>query len=301
MKTPYHEGEVTVQARAGVQGMASRVGRSIAIEMNPSFQGFLAQQTLVVIASSDERSGQVWASVFGGEPGMIQTSDPHTITLQIDPNSHDPLRQTLVVGSPLGLLAIDLASRHRVRVNGVITDFAKDGLTVMVQEAYGNCAKYIQKRDAESIERTLTHAEAIVRTSLSPSQCELIEKADTLFIATTHAHLSADASHRGGQPGFVRVTGQQRLEFPDYAGNTMFNTLGNIQTTGRAGLVFLDFAHGSTLQLTGSAEIVWDKARLALHPGAERLVEFTIEAVVERHSITNKRWSLREFSPHNPR
>src|SRR4030095_14952481 len=65
-------------------------------------------------------------------------------------------------------------------------------------------------------------------TALTESQRLAIERADTLFIASVHADAGADASHRGGQPGFVRGLGERRLVSPDYAGNNMFQTLGNI-------------------------------------------------------------------------
>jgi hypothetical protein len=68
---------------------------------------------------------------------------------------------------------------------------------------------------------------------------------------------------------------------PDYQGNMMFNTLGNLAVDPRAGLLFVDFDRGNTLQLTGRATIVWDGSELAGFPGAQRLVEFTIDAVVE--------------------
>ena len=91
----------------------------------------------------------------------------------------------------------------------------------------------------------------------------------------------ADVSHRGGERGFARVTAADRVVIPDYSGNMMFNTLGNLAADPRAGLLVVDFENGGTLQLTGRAEIVWDGPALSTFPGAERLVELTIEEVVE--------------------
>ncbi len=106
---------------------------------------------------------------------------------------------------------------------------------------------------------------------LAEAQRAWIRRADTFFIATSHPEAGADASHRGGMPGFVRVEGD-RLVWPDYAGNAMFNTLGNIALHPRAGLVFPDFEAGATLQLTGRAAVDWDRDRAGSFPGAERLV-----------------------------
>jgi hypothetical protein len=81
------------------------------------------------------------------------------------------------------------------------------------------------------------------------------------------------ASHRGGDRGFVRIAGDNRLEIPDYAGNNHFNTIGNLMLDSRAGLLFIDFATGSLLQLTGQATIDWDSKAVTRVPGARRLVE----------------------------
>ncbi|XLM22644.1 pyridoxamine 5'-phosphate oxidase family protein, partial [Chromobacterium piscinae] len=61
-------------------------------------------------------------------------------------------------------------------------------------------------------------------------------------------------SHRGGKPGFVKIDGDT-LTIPDFAGNGYFNTLGNLLRHPRAGLLFIDFSSGDTLQLAGRAEV----------------------------------------------
>src|SRR5215212_1493617 len=87
----------------------------------------------------------------------------------------------------------------------------------------------------------------------------------------------ADASHRGGNPGFVRFRGEIALELSDYSGNTMFNTLGNIAANPSARLLFLDFEGGGTLQLTGEAQIVRNAGRAARFAEAERVLEFQVQ------------------------
>jgi ferredoxin-NADP reductase len=99
-----------------------------------------------------------------------------------------------------------------------------------------------------------------------------------------------DASHRGGERGFVRVANDRRLEFPDYAGNNHFNTIGNLVLDPRAGFLFVDFATGSLLQLTGRAAIDWDSEAVASLPGARRLVAFDIEEIVELPAAVALRW-----------
>ena len=78
------------------------------------------------------------------------------------------------------------------------------------------------------------------------------------------------------------------------------HTLGNIAANPRADLLFLDFETGSTLQLTGEAEIIWDEAQIAQHEGAERLVSYRIEQVVEMENLLPLRWQFEGYSPFNP-
>ena len=71
-----------------------------------------------------------------------------------------------------------------------------------------------------------------------------------------HPTRGADASHRGGASGFVRVDGAD-LWWPDYAGNNMFTSMGNIAANPDAALLFVDFATGATLHLSGTATLEW--------------------------------------------
>ena len=80
------------------------------------------------------------------------------------------------------------------------------------------------------------------------------------------AQRSVDVSHRGGKPGFVRIDGDV-LTIPDFAGNLHFNTLGNLLVNPRAGLLFIDFATGDLLQLSGTTGLVLDGDEVAELPG----------------------------------
>lgn len=127
-----------------------------------------------------------------------------------------------------------------------------------------------------------------------------ITQADTFFIASFHPESGADASHRGGFPGFVQVVNSNKLVFPDYSGNNMFQTFGNLIVNPNAGLLFIDFEQGHTLQLIGKAKVIWDVDRLSEFAGAQRLVEFDIDQVLESRNATSRRWRFGEYSPVNP-
>ena len=95
--------------------------------------------------------------------------------------------------------------------------------------------------------------------SLGADDIALIRSADTFFLGTTHPERGNDASHRGGPAGFVHVD-HNTVEWPDYPGNNMFNSFGNLEIDPTAALLFIDFDSGRTLQLSGRAVVDWEKS-----------------------------------------
>lgn len=124
-----------------------------------------------------------------------------------------------------------------------------------------------------------------------------IEGADTFFVATSAPGLGADLSHRGGNPGFVRVLDDRRLAWPEYVGNSMYMTLGNLELDDGCGLLFLDWEGGDALHLTGRAHVDWDPGDV---PGAQRLVRFELDRLVRVREASPLRWRFADYSRHNP-
>ena len=134
-------------------------------------------------------------------------------------------------------------------------------------------------------------------SALDAAARALIEGADTFFVATyadVEGQRQVDVSHRGGNSGFVRVEADGTLTIPDFNGNLFFSTLGNIVLNGKAGLLFVDFATGDVLQLSGDAEVIFDSAEIGAFQGAERLWAFRARRIVRRPGATALRWALRE-------
>jgi hypothetical protein len=215
--------------------------------------------------------------------------DDELLRLSTQPLAGDPLADDLAARPELGLLVLDPRTRQRLRFNGRGL-LSPDGIDLLVEQAYGNCPKYIQRRQLE-VDDTAAGAAPAARATdrLSARQRARIESADTFFIASFHPEGGPDASHRGGFPGFVRVLGPRRLAFDDYPGNGMFNTLGNLVVYPQAGLLFVDFATGDLLQLTGRARV-----------GSDFAVVFEMDAVRETPRGSPLRWSFVEYSPSNP-
>jgi hypothetical protein len=199
----------------------------------------------------------------------------------------------------MGLLAIDLVTRRRFRVNGVARAVAGGGFDVAVAQAFGNCPKYIQRREPAAVVEPAGDAAARRTSAFDETQRARIERADTFFLATAHP-TGVDVSHRGGRPGFVRTVDAQTLRWPDYRGNTMFMSLGNVAAHGRAGVLFVDFDTGDVLQASGRATIDWSPEHARDSAGAERMVELRVDEVRDTPGASPLRWRLVEPSPFNP-
>jgi predicted pyridoxine 5'-phosphate oxidase superfamily flavin-nucleotide-binding protein len=297
----YHDGEIAVQTRAGVRRQADKLAAAMRGAILPSLAGFVAAQRMAVLGTVD-RSGAVWASVVTGDAGFLQVIDYQSIRIAAVPAAGDPLAENLASPAHAALIVADLATRRRLRLNG--EGHIVEGGTIEIRDAqvYSNCPHYIQARAPIGEHQWPAGADAAaVRTAqLSTDHQRLIARADTFFIATDHPESGADVSHRGGNPGFVRIVNGRRLAIPDYSGNNMFNTLGNIAVNPHVGLLFIGFDSGRTLQLTGRAAIDWDAARAATLAGAERIVDFELDEAVDNPHGFPLRYEFHEYSHFNP-
>ncbi len=258
----FHEGELAVQQRAGVRDLASRLSGMLG---TPNLAaGFLAERDLAVLTARDHDGG-LWSSPLLAPPGFLRVEGA-AVRVGASLPDGDPLAG--LPDGPAGLVAIDFATRRRMRINGTLT-----GDLLQVDQAYGNCPQFIQQR-------RVTPAVGPTRWS-TEFDADLVRRADTFFLGTTHPTRGVDSSHRGGPVGFVRVDGDD-LWWPDYHGNNMFNSLGNLAADDEASLLFLDFGTGETLRLSGNARVEWTA------PGAPgdddhtgRRVRFTPRHVVK--------------------
>ncbi len=295
----FHEGERAVQQLAGVAALADRVGRSIRRDLPPAARTFLAERRWIVIGALD--GAQPWPAIRAGAPGFAQAIDDRTIRIDAIAPAGDPLRDELLRrGALVGLIALDPATRRRLRFNGRVVAHDGAGLVLEADQVFSNCPKYIQRRDESPGGAAALPATLAAAPGLTDTQRDRLRGADTFFIASARPGDGVDVSHRGGMPGFLQVDGD-RLVWPDYGGNAMFNTLGNLHVHPHAGLLVPDFARGGALIVTGRAAIDWSPERASGISGAERVVTLTIDQVVEQTGVLPTAFQLREYSPFNPR
>ncbi|MFG2225197.1 pyridoxamine 5'-phosphate oxidase family protein [Streptomyces sp. NPDC048644] len=291
---PYHEGERAVQRRAGETERADRIGLSIGSGIGDIAAVFLGLQTQLVIAAADG-AGRLWCSQLTGPPGFLRATGPHTLSVAARPPEGDPLAAALAAGPlPLGTLALDVRTRRRLRLNGTARPTPR-GLALATGQVFPNCPARLRPRrplppaapDAPGARTARTWRGA----ALTEAQRRTVAAADTFYLATADPAGAADAGHRGGPPGFVTATSPTRLTWPDRPGNAMFAALGNLELRPQAGLLFADWATGDLLQLTGLARTDWSAARVAAFPGARRVVDFDVTAVVATGAGSPLRWS----------
>lgn len=284
--SPWHPGEIAIQNHAGVTERMAEIGpRVIRDRMIDQHRHFFRHLPFVVLGAVDPE-GEVWATIRAGEPGFLDAPDPFRLRVRSPADPHDPAEAGLADGSAVGLLGIDLATRRRNRLNGIVRREGGDEFEVRVQQSFGNCPQYIRVR--QQPERLLVPVAAApeIGHGLDDRARALIAGADTFFVATytdgEEGNRQVDVSHRGGAQGFVRIGEDDVLTVPDYSGNRFFNTLGNIRANPRAGLVFIDFTSGDLLQMSGRAEVLLDTPEIASFPGAERLWRFAPRTLVRR-------------------
>jgi hypothetical protein len=235
----------------------------------------------------------------------MQSVDGQRVTFHralMQPSPVDPvLSSDLAIGRDLGILAIEFASRRRLRINGTIESMSADVLEIGVRESLPNCPKYIERRQLREGPFSPQSASSERGFALDCRRRALISRANTAFVGSVHPIRGLDSSHRGGSPGFMRFADAQIIRIPDYHGNSMFLTLGNFSVDSRASLTVLDFEHGRVLALSGSAQLRFG-AEDPDQPtgGTGRYWDFTVEQWIEFAFPSTFRWEWLDSSPYNP-
>ena len=144
-------------------------------------------------------------------------------------------------------------------------------------------------------------AEVTLHAEFTEKDRALIERSPMFFLATADADGRPDCSYKGGLPGFVRVTGPRTLAYPDYDGNGMFRSLGNVRVNPRVALLFVDFEQPRRLRVNGTATVSADDPLLAEFTGAQLIVRVEAEKIFPNCPRYIHHWKLIEPSPYAPR
>jgi predicted pyridoxine 5'-phosphate oxidase superfamily flavin-nucleotide-binding protein len=295
VKAAWHAGEQALQRKAGVDARMAEVGARVLRDHMPEQHRTFFAQLPFLLAGTLDPQGHPVASLLAGPPGFVSSPSPQVLRIDAVPLRGDGA-DGWHVGAPVGLLGLEPHTRRRNRLNGWVAQRDVHGVTVQTGQSFGNCPKYITPRQALYTPEAAEDAPPAIR-GWDDEARRLVREGDTFFIATAHPDArgsddptrGVDVSHRGGPPGFVQVA-DDGLLVPDYAGNTFFNTFGNLLLEPRCGLLFLDVRSGDRLALRAEGSVEWDAPELARLPGAHRLLRLRVLDAVRVRNGTPLRW-----------
>jgi len=308
--SPFHKGEQELQARLGLAERQEKMARIMMRPFMPDqHREFFGGLPFMIIGNIDDQDNP-WASVVFGREGFIQTPTDRQMRIEAAAVMGDPLAGNIGPQRPVSLLGIEPATRRRNRMNGVTAASDDPAIMIDVVQSFGNCPKYIQTRQMHFARDPRAKLQTAIDpfTDISEDLKTFIRKADTFFVASYNPHDDiydtggVDINHRGGKPGFVHIDGNV-LTIPDYAGNNLFNSLGNFLVHPKGGLLFIDFETGDIIQMSGHVKLHWDmndKLELATMPGAQRAWSFTLEHGHVLRNACPLRGKFGEYSPYLP-
>lgn len=151
------------------------------------------------------------------------------------------------------------------------------------------------RRLADRLEKT------IVRPAFSDDDRAFIQRCAMFFVATADERGHPDCSYKGGLPGFVRVLGEHMLAFPDYDGNGMYRSWGNVLVNPRVGLLFLDFENQKRIRVNGAAQINQDDPLRAEYPGSVFIIRVDVDTIFPACPRYIHKMQLVEHSVYVPR
>ena len=302
----FHDGELRLQDKTGMRDRIDVMSRHMMRDFMPDEHRIFFEGLEYIFLGTVGGSGLPQATILTGPVGFIRSTDPQTLTIHTGDRRGKAAFDALRVEAPIGVLGLDLSNRRRNRMHGRVAAMDETSLTIRVAQSYGNCPKYINVRDIASRRASATPGDIVTGTVLDDATRDIVRSADTFFIASYvkdgsgAPYEGVDISHRGGQPGFVTVDSPTQITVPDYKGNYLFNTIGNLLVNPDAGVLFLDFETGEQLHIHGTVSIVDDTKTVARFPGAQRLLRIQINHVRRELGATPLRWRFVETSPVSP-
>ncbi len=322
---PWHEGEQKMHKLTKVD----RQDNPNSPFLQPRAASMVQRFPLLALGTVDKQ-GRPWATVWGGEAPFAQPVAQSTIGIRTTVDSKtDPVVHILYEGKDNGEiieeqgpgrmisgLSIHLEQRNRMKLFGrmvagaLSTDFDGSGngsvgqvqLVIKIEQSLGNCPKYL---NCKRIHPALPEPKLLSDSPcLSGEAQALLAKSDLFFIASAYRDKDMDMNHRGGPPGFVRVESNDEdgavLVWPEYSGNNLYQTLGNLQTSPRAGIVVPDFDTGNVLYLTGDTEVLIGRDALAVLPRSSLAVRLKVTDARFVEKGLPFRGEPLERSPYNP-
>lgn len=300
--------------------------------LSPQLSNHLKIAPLISIGTLDSQ-GRPWTTLWGsGQKGLSQPLGGGIVGIRTPvTGKFDPVVEELVGKEPTGQvtreegkgrmvsgLTIDLETRKRVKMYGRMVagalgsrddevteheeSVAEIQLVLKIEQSLGNCPKYLNKKH---IVPGSSKPELVSESPQLPQQAlDLLKKADLFFMSSAQPEQDMDTNHRGGPPGFLRLQSNDEggavLCWPEYSGNRLWQTLGNLYDNPVAGLSVPDFETGDMLYMTGTTEILVGKDAAAILPRSNLCVKLIVTAARFVSQALPFRGVPGELSPYNP-
>jgi NAD(P)H-flavin reductase len=324
---PWHEGEIAMAREMQVPDMDNPTFPTL----SPQLANHAQIAPLIAIGTLDKQ-GRPWTTLWGGEKGISQPVAQGILGIRCQVvRQHDPVVEELVgkeangevvreegMGRMVSGLTIDLETRKRTKLFGRMIagalsmredeatesrqSIAEVQLVLKIEQSLGNCPKYLNKKHVELAE---SNPELVSNDPQLPQRAlDLLSKADLFFLSSANHDQDMDTNHRGGPAGFVRVVSNDStgavLCYPEYSGNRLYQTLGNLKVNPVVGLCVPEFETGDMLYLTGKTSILIGKDAATLLPRSNLVVKITLTAARYVATALPFRGVAGEPSPYNP-
>ncbi|KAK4549319.1 hypothetical protein LTR36_006316 [Oleoguttula mirabilis] len=325
---PWHDGEEKMHLAMHVPG---GMDNPTVPALSPQLANHLQTAPLIAIGTVDQQ-GRPWTTLWGGESGMARSLGGGIVGIRTAVTGrHDPVVEELVGRDPTGEvvreqgqgrmvsgLTIDLVTRKRVKMYGRMVAGAlstrEDELTghgetvaevqlvLKIEQSLGNCPKYL---NSKRIVPTFSRPELVDDNPyFSQRAVKLLEKADLFFVSSSQHDLDMDTNHRGGPPGFLRLASNEPsgavVCWPEYSGNRLYQTLGNLRVNPMAGICVPDFETGDMLYITGKTEILVGAEAHVFMPRSNLAVKLAVTAARFIAAALPFRGTKGAPSPYNP-
>lgn len=257
----YQEGQLALQKITGEEEIAQGRLAMIQPSIHERSIPFIEKQIFAFLGSEDA-DGNIWLSLLIGERGFISVPNLQEVNIDLSKvvTSKDDIFFTNIKTNPtVGMLFHQAAKRARYKAWSKAS-VQENQLSFDIKMGYKSCPKHIQKERIELPEESQALTPEFIKgNKLGQSEKDWITNAHTFFVSSQTKQGDIDSAHRGGDPGFIEILDDGQLRIPDYFGNSIYSTLGNIYVNPKAALLFVDYEKGEALQLSGTAALQFDQ------------------------------------------
>jgi len=268
----YHHGQISIQEEAKTRYVADHLAHWVGPVID-----FALDADLVLLAAPDA-GGVLRFSVLSGAPPLVEVADADATRLRFPEEFSRGLEE-----APYGGLVINLGLARRARLNGRIAK-AGEAAVLTAAETFTLCRKYMAPSMA------LEREHRIGPRSREPIGLDdawlasLLARTETSFLASVSPDGGPDVAHRGGPPGFITVDAARgTVSWPEFVGDGVFKSAGNVRATGSFTLLALDLETGDGVELagTGAYTNLRPERKARLDPLVRHKEPFPVQGVIE--------------------